>query len=451
MGAQAFCLRFTGILPVLIDRSKLASRMLANRRQDVGAQFMKRKLLIVILGLIIVSQIPFAYRRYRLRRLRDTIQQLASQRVASPSESEFADYQGAIHVHSSLGGHSTGNFAELIAAAKANQLDFVIITEHPQQDFDTSAMTLSGIHAGILFVNGNEAATSNGDRLLLIPGSPEAASDNTKTTQEVIDKQRSTGGLSLAAYPADSQTWQTTSVDGVEVYNLFTNTRAINPAVMCFDGLWSYGSYPELMFVFNVARTTENLKRWDDAISVNNRKLVATSGNDAHSNVGLSLNDASGKQWLGVKLDPYERSFRTVRTHVLIKKEKALSRESLLEAIALGHCYVSFDIFGDAKGFSFTLNGAGPQKILGDEIELTQGLSLKADAPLNARFMLLRDGRVLDQRAGMTAEFPVSDAGTYRVEAYLDSLPAPVKGQPWIISNPIYVRLRPASAPLISQ
>ena len=38
---------------------------------------MKRKLLIAILALIIVSQIPFAYRRYRLRRLRETIQQLA--------------------------------------------------------------------------------------------------------------------------------------------------------------------------------------------------------------------------------------------------------------------------------------------------------------------------------------------------------------------------------------
>jgi len=412
---------------------------------------MKRKILIALLGLIIVTQIPFAYRRYRLRRLRNTIQQLDAQRVGPPGESEFVDYQGVIHVHSSLGGHSTGNFAELIAAAKANQLDFVIMTEHPQQNFDTAAMTLNGAHAGVLFINGNEVATSNGDRLLLIPGSSEAVSAGTKTTQEIIDKQRSSGGLSLAGYPAESQSWQTTSVDGVEVYNLFTNTRGINPAVMFFDGLWSYGSYPELMFANFFARPTENLKRWDDAMTRSNRKLVATSGNDAHSNVGLSLNDASGKQWLGVKLDPYERSFRTVRTHVLIKKDQALSRESLLEAIALGHCYVSFDIFGNAKGFSFTLNGAGPQKILGDEIELTQGLSLKAAAPLNARFMLLKDGRVLDQRAGITAEFPVSDAGTYRVEAYLDSLPAPVKGQPWIISNPIYVRLRPASAPLISQ
>ena len=411
---------------------------------------MKRKLLIVVLGIVVVSQLPFAFRRYRLRRLRNTIQQLASQRVNPPGESEFVDYQGVIHVHSSLGGHSTGNFDELIAAAKANQLDFVIMTEHPQPDFDTAAMTLNGMHAGVLFMNGSEVETSNRDRLLLIPGPPDAASAVTRTTQAIIDKQRLDGGVALVAYPADSQNWQTSSVDGVEVYNLFTNAREINPAVMFFDGLWSYGSYPELMFANFFDRPTENLKRWDDAISASNRKLVATSGNDAHSNVGLSVNDASGKQWLGIKLDPYERSFRTVRTHVLIKKDKALSSESLLEAIAQGHCYLSFDIFGDAKGFSFTATGAS-QKIVGDEIDFANGLSLKAGAPLNSRFMLLKDGSVSDQKSGTSADFPISAPGVYRVEVYLDSLPAPAKGQPWIISNPIYVRIRPALVPRISQ
>jgi hypothetical protein len=399
---------------------------------------MKRKILIVLLGLIVLSQLPFVYRRYRLRRLQNAIQQLSSQRVPPATESEYVDYTGVIHVHSSLGGHSTGNFAELIAAAKANQLDFVIMTEHPQQDFDTSAMTLSGVHAGVLFINGSEVTTSDGDRLLLIPGPADAGSTSKQTTQGVIDKQRADGGLSLAAYPTESQNWQSTSVDGVEVYNLFTNSRRINPVVMFFDGLWSYGHYPELMFANFFARPTENLKRWDDAISTSSRRLVATAGNDAHSNIGLSLNDATGKQWLGVKLDPYERSFRIVRTHVLIKKDKGLSRDSLLAAISQGHCYLSFDLFGDAKGFSFAPTAAEP-KIMGDEIAFTQGIHLKASALLNCRFVLLRNGQMIDQKSGTTADFAISDSGDYRVEAYLDSLPPPVKGQPWIISNPIYV------------
>src|SRR5713101_7224257 len=148
----------------------------------------RRKILIVMLGLVVLSQLPFAYRRYRLARLQKAIQQLESQRVAPQSETDFVDYQGVIHVHTALGGHSTGTFAELIAAAKANQLDFVIMTEHPQAEFDTSAMTLSGVHAGILFLNGNEVATASGDRLLLIPGNVNAASANSQSTTQVVDQ-----------------------------------------------------------------------------------------------------------------------------------------------------------------------------------------------------------------------------------------------------------------------
>src|SRR4051812_32220412 len=108
---------------------------------------MKRKTFFAILLLLTLSQLPFAYRRYRLHKLQNAIQQLAAQRIPVRSD-EFVDYKGVIHVHSFLGGHSTGSFAELIAAAKANGLDFVIMTEHPQTSFDTSAMTLNGMHDG---------------------------------------------------------------------------------------------------------------------------------------------------------------------------------------------------------------------------------------------------------------------------------------------------------------
>src|SRR5215510_5447120 len=207
----------------------------------------KRKILLIVLGLVILSQIPFAYRRYRLRRLRHAIQQLALQRI-SPSNNDYSDYKGVIHAHSFLGGHSTGNFEELISAAKANQLDFVIMTEHPQAEFDTSAMTLNGVHAGILFVNGNEVSTASGDRLLLIPGAPNAATLSSQTTRQIASQQKSNGGLTIAAYPAESQNWQEAQADGVEVYNLFTNARQMNRLVMFFDGLWSYRSYPDLLF-----------------------------------------------------------------------------------------------------------------------------------------------------------------------------------------------------------
>ncbi len=396
----------------------------------------RRKFLLALLVILVLSQAPFAYRRYRLKRLQNTIQQLASQRIPNDTATEYVDYKGVIHVHTSLGGHSSGTFTELIAAAKSNDLDFVIMTEHPQAEFDTAAMTLSGVHAGVLFVNGNEVATADGDRLLLIPAPPNA--NERRSTKEVVEQQKANHGLAFAAYPTESNTWQSNAVDGVEIYNLFTNTKRINRVVTFFDGLWSYRSYPDLMFANFFARPTEDLKRWDEAMSSSNRRLVAVGGNDAHSNVGFGLADSTGKQIVGVKLDPYERSFRTVRTHVLIQKDKPLTRESLLEALSLGHCYVSFDIFGDAAGFDFRLRSI--HGVMGDETAYLQPLELTAKAPLASRFVLLRNGVAVDQSAGSTVRFPVTAPGIYRIEVYLDSLPPPATGKPWILSNPIYVR-----------
>jgi len=206
--------------------------------------------------------------------------------------------------------------------------------------------------------------------------------------------------------------------------------------VMFFDGLWSYRSYPDLLFANFFTRPDENLKRWDDALS-NHRRLFAVGGNDAHSNVGLSLNDSSGKQWLGIKLDPYARSFRVVRTHVLVPKDNPLTTETLLRAISAGHCYISFDIFGDPAGFSFEARNLNASTVMGGSLPSTGQTRLTARASLNCRFVLVRDGRVIDQKSGTVVEFTVDRPGRYRVEAYLDAMPAPAAGQPWIISNSI--------------
>jgi hypothetical protein len=177
---------------------------------------------------------------------------------------------------------------------------------------------------------------------------------------------------------------------------------------------------------------------WDSVAGVTNRRLVAIAGNDAHSNVGLSLNDASGRQLLGLKLDPYERSFRVVRVHILVKKGIELSRDSILEALGHGHCYLSFDVFADATGFNFRVNNS--ESLMGDDVSANSQPRLTVTAPLTSRIVFLKNGTAVYQSTGQSAEFLPDGAGIYRVEAYLESLPPPAKGQPWIISNPIYVR-----------
>ena len=112
----------------------------------------KKFVLLVVFIVLLLTQIPFAYRRFKLRRLNAAVQQLNSQRTQQQTNG-FTEYKGVIHVHSFLGGHSSGTFSEIISAAQANQLQFVIMTEHTEKDFDTAAMTLQGVHGGVIFID----------------------------------------------------------------------------------------------------------------------------------------------------------------------------------------------------------------------------------------------------------------------------------------------------------
>ena len=404
---------------------------------------MKRwqKLLLILFVVLVLSQIPFACRRYKLGQLQTAIQQVNAERVVTQDNSGLIEYKGVMHVHSFLGGHSTGNFSDIIAAAQANDLNFVVMTEHPSKDFDTAQMTLRGKHGGVMFINGNEVSSATGDRLLLIPGDEHAGDDQRWSTQEVLSRRSS--GVALVAYPQEFKSWEATGYDGIEVYNVYTNARRINPLVMFFDGLWSYRSYPDLLFANFYERPAESLRRWDERIRQNGKRLVATAGNDAHANVGISLIDSSGKTLLGVKLDPYERSFRLVRLHVLAMPFHGplLDEASVLQAIANGNCFLGFDLFGDTTGFRFTARDANKNRIMGDEFKLEDHATLNVSVPVPARVLLLKDGTVIHDDSGIrTKDYQVTEKGSYRIEVYLPQLPKPAGEQPWIISNPIYVK-----------
>jgi hypothetical protein len=371
----------------------------------------KKFILLVILLVLLLSQIPFAYRRYKLRRLSRAIQELNSQRSAVQLNG-FKEYKGVVHVHSFLGGHSAGTFGEIISAAQANQLQFVIMTEHTEKEFDTAAMTLKGTHAGVLFINGNEVSADNGDRRLVLPGE-----------------------TSIVAYPEEFKNWDTAHVNGVEVYNVFTNAKQGNPLVAFFDVLWSQRTYPDLIFALYFQRPDEGLKKWDQALT--RTRLTATAGNDAHANIGVSLQDSSGKKLLGIQLDPYDVSFGLVRLHVLIDQNRPLDETSLIEAIRAGHCFIGFDFLGDSSGFAFEAESAGERKLQGDEISLKANTRLRIQSPVPGRIVIFKDGVVWVDESGIASkEVAITERGVYRAEVYLPQ----VGNLLWILSNPIYVR-----------
>jgi hypothetical protein len=391
-----------------------------------------KKILLVLVGIVAVSQIPFIYRRVQIGRLSARIaeQNAAGTTLENP---RYKDLAGAIHVHTSLGGHSSATFEELIDGARG--LDFVVLTEHTSASIDTAAMTLNGTHGGVLFVGGNELDTHSSDRLLMVPGTAEAYARRNTKTWEFLPPFQKEGRLAFVTYPERFSSWDTT-FDGIEVFNLNSNLSKVSYGLFFLDALWSYGKYPELTVATHLSRPDAYLQKYDEVART--RRITLFAGSDAHSNIGFHLlADDAGNKFLSLKFDDYATIFRIVKTHVLLAADQALSQETLLEALKQGHCYIGFDALGETKGFSFS---AG-EKIMGDEVTLAELPSLKVALPRKARIVLFKDGsRISEAPDAKEMTFQPKERGSYRVEVFLDSLGKPFNRLPWIISNPIYVK-----------
>jgi hypothetical protein len=392
----------------------------------------RKKIAFALLVLAVLSQAPFLYRHIQISRLSKRIAALNENRTPS-QDPAYDDLTGVIHVHTSLGGHSRATLEDLIEGAKG--LDYVVITEHTATLLDTAALTLNGTYEGTLFVGGNELDTYSSDRLLLIPGTYEAYLGRNVETAEFLPRFQKEGRLAFVAYPPRFHSWNT-NVDGIEVFNLSTSIRDVNYVLFIFDMLWAYRNHSDLALATHLLRPDENLKKYDHAAK--SRRLTLFAGSDAHSNIGLHLlGDETGKHFVGLKFDKYADVFRVVRTHVLLENGKALTQETLLNALKQGHCFVGFDVLGDTKGFSFSAGG----KIQGDEVKLTDGLTLKVAVPLESRVVLLKNGQTVAEAASARElVFTPKEPGAYRVEVFLDSLGKRFEQLPWIMSNPIYVR-----------
>ncbi|HLM59270.1 MAG TPA: hypothetical protein VK308_00570 [Pyrinomonadaceae bacterium] len=396
-----------------------------------------KKILLILFAVILLAQIPFVYNRYKFGRLHDKINQLQTQRTEI-ADANFNDYKGVIHVHTTIGGHSTGSFDELIDGASKNNLDFVVMTEHTAALYDTSALTLQGDVGGVLFVNGQEVETAT-DRFLLLPGSAEAGKMNRVATPDFLRQIHEQNKLAFITYPEKHKTWDA-DFDGIEVFSLHTNAKKMSPFFVLFDAVWSYYSYPELVLAKYFYRPDANLKRFDEITQT--RKSTLFAGTDAHSNIGFHLfGDDAGNKIINLKIDRYETIFRAMRNHVLIEKDKPLTTETLLQALKNGRLFVGLDVLSDTKGFSFTAENDAESKTMGDEIALAENLNLKIAAPQTARFAVFKNGeKIHEEKDALQINFHVKEKAAYRVEVYLDSLGAPFNQMPWIISNPIYVK-----------
>jgi hypothetical protein len=329
----------------------------------------------------------------------------------------YEDRAGVIHVHTTYSHDAHGKMEDVVRAANAQRLDYVIVTEHntlqPLRD------GWQGWHGATLLLIGMELSAKDGHYLAF--NVTQEIDRERLTTQQVIDEVNRQGGLGFIAHPyfkkAPWRNWGVSGVTGIEGYNVAHDTLDEHWARIAF---WIVATPAEPFYYSILDRPYDPLATWDALIKRQGRA------------VGIGSTDAHEIRVLGVKIPPYEHMFQLVRTH-LLTAPGTLSAEQVYAALTQGHAYFSIELAAEARGFTWlaqreqTVLG-----VMGDEVLLEPDLRLSAWLPGVADLTLFKDGLPIDRTTAQRWSIPVTAPGAYRLEAARH-------GKPWIFSNPIYV------------
>ncbi len=348
----------------------------------------------------------------------------ASRQFPKPDDG-YVDHPGVIHIHTTYSHDAQGTFDEVVQAANAQRLDYVILTEHntlqPLRDGK------QGWHGAVLVLVGMEISTRSGHYVALnVTQEMDRAG---RTAQQIIDAVKAQGGLGFIAHPyfkhARWTDWGVSGFTGVEAYNVAHDTLDENKLRLA---LWSL-SAPASPFFFSILdRPYDPLAKWDE--------LIAARG----PVVGIGASDAHEFKAFGVTFAPYDVMFRMARTHVLTRSQ-TLTAEAVYDALRAGHAYVGIELAAEAEGFAyFAETDGGIAGIMGDQVSFQPGMRLVVSTPAVAFLAIYRDGRPIQSTIGSRWIVPVTQPGAYRIEASRHN-------KPWILSNPIYVRPAPATPP----
>ncbi len=437
----------------------------------------------IALGFLLGALLPStacadAVDRIVLERLKATHEQVEeNQANLSPVELEsgYDDVRAILHAHSYLSHDSVGTIEEIIEAAHATNVRVIMFSNHPADTYDYFEDTEQGMHDGVLLVPGAETGG------MLVYPTRSMKGHRATPPQPFVDLLHEDGGLTFVSHLETKLDWELDRLTGSEIYNTHADlmeerrflTMFRNPIAL-FKLMPALKQYPQETFAAIQDYPADYLKAWDRWCQ--RAPHTGVAANDSHHNQAyrgivtedgmLRIEDALGEEVttldpekislvkllmgnrepgtkiLEIDLDPYDRSFRHVSTHLLMNE---ITREAVWDALHSGRAYVAFDWMADPTGFVYLAEqqasetgDATPKRWpMGSELSLVEGLKLRAEAALPVDWKLLRNGEVVTKLSGKTFEFDVEQPGVYRTEAWLRFV-----GEPrlWVLSNPIYVR-----------
>jgi hypothetical protein len=346
-----------------------------------------------------------------------------------------------IHSHTTYS-DGTKTHEEIGQIALQSDVDVVITTDHNVLVSGVDGYYRDDQHK-ILLLTGEEIHNQNRNpqksHLLVVGNNRELAMFG-NNTQQLIHQVKIAGGYTFLAHPFEDalplfgeldigwDDWQIEGFTGIEVWNGMSEFKC---AIRGKASAIFFTYFPQ--FIANGPHPSAK-KKWDELTSAG-RRVVAIGGGDAHA---LNYSMAPFTK----TLFPYLFHFKGINNHLLtsnsLTDDLSSDRKMIFNSLANGRLFIGYDLPGCTRGFRFYAQGRDGTANMGEDIQLTGGVTFQIRLPHPVECHLLKDGKVIKTwHERQLCTCVVSQPGVYRVECYINYLG---RKRGWIYSNPIYVR-----------
>jgi len=347
------------------------------------------------------------------------------------------DYAGCIHFHSAYSYDARIPLPEILTDAQKAGLHYAIVSDHFRLDAREDGF--EGYQKDVLLIVGEEISPRYNHYLALNIKKPIVVWKTETNAQRVIDEVNAQGGFGFISHPDHAGApllgsraypwiqWNVHGYAGLGIWDLMSDwsSSLVSPWRTLYACL-----RPAAVLKGPLAKT---LSRWDTLTQEGHCVAIGEIDNHGHRRSLLGFTR---------KVFPFDLSFRTIRTHVLLEmpltKDAQADIPVILAALRQGQSYISLDLWNDPKGFSFSVYDARSLAWPGGEFTRQGQAILEAKLPRPGRIGLIRNGRLVKEEHRRAAlQWDVDLPGVYRIQAqqYVGG-----RWRPWIYSNPIWVR-----------
>lgn len=348
------------------------------------------------------------------------------------------DYTGVIHIHSSYSFDGRISVPDILAAARKNNIDFLMLTDH--SNLRAKEVGLEGWQDGILLIVGQEISPRFNHYLAFRTETPILVSlgETNINPQTYIDQVNCNGGFGFIAHPDHSgskmfhvkhypwKDWKVSDYTGIGIWDFMTDWQSsldgYLKALLCYF-------FPAF---FLKGPPKETLERWDSLTKA--KPVVGIGELDNHDFIWRFLG-------LKVSIFPFAKALRFLKTHVLTEKPFTGDNNSdismIFSSLTKGRVYMAGEYYKEAKGFSYFVTEGEKMGTMGDEFFIEDTATIKVKTPVSAKIRIIKDGQLFYEEITDEAICFANQPGVYRVEVYLKIMG---KFLPWIFSNPVYVK-----------